>query len=141
MNNYFTIKELVYSATAEKLKINNKPTKEIETNLKELIDFLNPLREAWGSPIIVSSGYRCPELNKAIGGVVNSAHQYGFAVDLIPANGKMEAFKKFVVNYLIDNNCFWDQLLREKKASTEWVHLGLYSNDGQQRKQIKDINV
>ena len=56
---YFTIDELVYSDTAKKYKIDNTPNAMVLKNLKELIDFLNPLREAWGSSIRINSGYRC----------------------------------------------------------------------------------
>ena len=46
--------------------------------------------------INISSGYRCPELNKAVGGSSTSAHRYGYAFDLVPTNGQMRAFKRFM---------------------------------------------
>lgn len=137
--NYFTIEELTYSDTANKLKIDNTPSKEIEIHLKELIKFLNPLREAWGSAIKVTSGYRCSKLNKAVGGSITSAHLRGYAADLVPKNNKMSEFKSFCKEYL-KNNMF-DQCLLEKSGNTEWVHIGLYNNQNQQRKQIKILNV
>lgn len=80
---YFTIDELTKSATANRLKIDNTPSKQIQQNLVALVDnVLDPLRQAWGSPIIVSSGYRCQALNKAVGGVANSQHQLGQAADI-----------------------------------------------------------
>ena len=80
MGKYFSIAELTKSETANKRKINNKPTKEVENCLNQLIDnILDPLREAYGQPIIVSSGYRCPELNKAVGGARTSQHTLGQA--------------------------------------------------------------
>jgi hypothetical protein len=75
---YFTIEELCQSETAERLKINNEPTDEIIQHLELLIDcLLDPIREAWGSAIIVNSGYRCEELNKAVGGSKTSVHKLG----------------------------------------------------------------
>lgn len=134
MNNYFTIKELCYSYTAEQKGIDNSPSKEIEEHLKELISFLNPIREKWGSGIRVNSGYRCPELNKAVGGVDTSAHMLGYAADLYPVNDKFDDFKTFIVNYLQDKE--FDQCILETSGNSEWIHLGLYNNKHQQRKQI-----
>lgn len=57
--------------------INNTPPSFIKENLQKLIEFLNPLREAWGSPIIITSGYRSQELNKVLKGSSTSAHCYG----------------------------------------------------------------
>lgn len=66
---YFTIKELCKSTTAEQLGIDNSPNSEIVNNLKQLVEYiLDPLRERYGKPIHVNSGYRCPALNKAVNG-------------------------------------------------------------------------
>ena len=137
MKTYFTIKELSYSKTAEEKHINNSPDINIQKHLEELIKFLNPLREAWGEPILVSSGFRCPELNKAVNGSETSAHLIGYAVDLVPANGKMDAFKKFIVDYMKIR--MFDQCIIEKSGKTEWIHIGLYNAKGQQRKMIFNI--
>jgi uncharacterized protein YcbK (DUF882 family) len=104
-----------------------------------LIDFLNPIREAWGSAIIVNSGYRCDELNEKVGGSDTSVHKIGFAVDLWPKNGKIEEFKMFIKDYLQNNNLAWDQLLYEKNKNTQWVHIGLYNNYMQQRMIISHV--
>lgn len=135
---YFTIEELCQSETAEKYKIDNTPSEEIKKNLETLVDcLLDPLREAWGSPIIINSGYRCPILNKAIGGSKTSSHMSGWSVDMRPKNGKMEEFKKFVVQFI--KTRFWDQCILEKSGDVEWVHLSLYNNSGKQRKMIFSI--
>lgn len=135
---HFTIEELCQSETAEKFKIDNTPSEEIIEHLTLLIDcLLDPLREEWGSPIIVNSGYRCPALNKAVGGSKTSTHQLGWSVDLRPKNGKMEEFKKFVVEFI--KTRFWDQCILEKSGDIEWVHLSLYNNSGKQRKMIFNI--
>lgn len=135
---YFTIEELCQSETAEKYKIDNTPTEESKKNLETLVDcLLDPLREAWGSPIIINSGYRCPILNKAVGGSKTSSHMSGWSVDMRPKNGKMEEFKKFVVNFI--KTRFWDQCILEKSGDVEWVHLSLYNNSGKQRMMIFSI--
>lgn len=80
---HFTLNELTKSATAKRLKIDNTPTEKVLKNLVELIDkVLEPLREAYGKPIIVTSGYRCPKLNKAVGGSATSQHVLGQAADI-----------------------------------------------------------
>ena len=137
--NYFTINELCASETAKKKKINNIPSKEITSHLNELIKFLNPIRESWGSAIRINSGYRCSELNKAVGGVSNSSHLKGWAADLYPVNGKYEEFKKFITDYLKDKE--FDQCIIEKSSKSEWIHLGLKDNLGRQRKMIFKMNV
>lgn len=136
MKSYFTIEELCYSYTAEQQEIDNTPPDNIKENLKKLIEFLNPLREAWGSAIRINSGYRCPELNQVVGGVATSAHCEGWAVDMYPINKQFTKFKQFIVDYLKDKN--FDQAIIEKSGASKWIHLGLWSK-GRQRKQIFKI--
>ena len=81
---YFTISELTASATAQREGIDNRPTESAYHLLHVLVDqLLDPIREAWGEPIVVSSGYRCKELNALVGGAKNSHHMLGCAADLI----------------------------------------------------------
>ena len=134
---YFTIAELYASDTAKKYNIDNTPDSIITSHLQQLINFLNPLREAWGSAIKVTSGYRCEKLNKFVGGSKTSSHMIGYGVDLVPANGKMDNFKKFIVDYM--KTRMFDQCIVEKSGKTEWVHIGLYNAEGQQRKMIFNI--
>ena len=80
---HFTIQELTRSDTARRLHINNTPPASAVRALHELVDqVLDPLREAWGGPIRVNSGYRSPALNKAVGGTPGSQHQRGEAADI-----------------------------------------------------------
>jgi hypothetical protein len=80
---YFTVKELIRSETARQLDIDNTPPASAVKALHELVDnVLDPLREAWGGPIWVNSGYRCPELNRIVGGTSSSQHQLGEAADI-----------------------------------------------------------
>lgn len=134
MKSYFTIDELTWSTTAATHNINNNPPSFIKENLEKLIEFLNPLRETWGSPIIITSGYRSRELNEILNGSSTSAHCAGWAVDMVPQNGKIDEFKQFVKEYLKDKE--FDQYIDEASGNSSWVHLGLYYPDGKkQRKQ------
>lgn len=136
---YFTIEELCQSETAERLNIDNTPTEEIIANLTYFVNkILDPLRKAWGSAILVNSGFRCELLNKALGGSKTSAHKIGWAVDLYPKNEKMEEFKKFVIDFF--NGRMWDQIILETDGNIEWVHIGLFNNSRKQRRQIFSID-
>lgn len=81
---YFSISELTYSTKAKELHIDNTPfSLTIIDNLTNLIEnLLDPIREAWGKSLHVNSGYRCPALNKAVGGKSTSQHLKGEAADI-----------------------------------------------------------
>ena len=80
---YFKLTELTHSITAKAHAIDNTPTAEAVKNLELLVTHvLDPLRERWGVPIYINSGYRCPELNKKVGGAKNSYHLRGMAADI-----------------------------------------------------------
>lgn len=80
---YFTINELTRSSKAKRLGIDNTPPSEIKKNMEILIvSVLDPIREAYGKPIVVTSGYRCDKLNKAVGGAKASQHRWGQAADI-----------------------------------------------------------
>lgn len=89
----FSLEELVKSDTAIRRGINNEPSQDIINNLQELVDnILQPLRDRMG-PIVISSGYRSPELNTAIGGSKTSDHCLGMAADIevLGVDNKMTA--------------------------------------------------
>ena len=134
MGKYFNIAELTKSDTATKKKINNVPTKQIETNLNQLVaNILDPLREAYGEPIIVSSGYRCPELNKAVGGATSSQHTLGQAADIHTKSNTKEANKK-LFDLIKDLKLPYDQLINE--YGYKWVHV---SYSPRNRRQVLNI--
>lgn len=142
MTKYFTLKELCSSRTAKDLGIDNFPTFQVASNLERLtVQILDPLREAWGSAIRVSSGYRCEALNKAVGGAKASVHRDGNAADLQPVNGRTEDFIKFARQWLDDNHIAYDQLIHEKSGSVIWMHIGIYGPKGQQRRQYLELTV
>ena len=126
---YFTIKELCKSSTATQKGIDNTPNSEIICNLEQLVDnILDPLREKYGKPITINSGYRCETLNKAVGGSKTSQHKFGLAAD-ITAGSKSENKKLFDLAQKL--KLPFDQLIDEQNFS--WVHIS-YSKTP--RKQI-----
>lgn len=127
---YFTIKELTRSATAQARGIDNTPSPEIRAKLETLIvNCLDPIRRIYGKPIIVSSGYRSPALNAAVGGVANSQHTKGEAADLQPASGgSLAGIIRAAVQF---GN--YDQLIIEQKGNSKWLHV---SYTGTPRRRI-----
>ena len=133
---YFTISELTYSTKARELHIDNTPfSYEVVDNLTDLTEnLLDPIREAWNAPLIITSGYRSDALNKAVGGSKTSAHRHGLAVDVVPKNmADFDKFVAFVKDYLKDKD--YDQLILEQKGGSRWLHIGYKSVDGKQRMQ------
>lgn len=128
---YFTLSEFINSATAKRLNIDNIPTFEIVDNLNRLADYLDVIREKLGKPILISSGFRCPVLNKVVGGVANSQHQKGLAADLVCAD--MESLEK-----VLRETGGFDQLIKEhRKGSTSfWFHVSVCTRNGKPRNQI-----
>ena len=134
---YFSIKELTASFKASQLGIKNEPSKAALVNLESLVlNILDPLREAWGGGIIVTSGYRSVALNKAVGGSQSSAHRYGYAADIVPSDGRISVFKAFCVKWLKENQVNFDQYIDEVGGGAEWVHIGIKSPSGNQRRQF-----
>lgn len=132
---YFTIKELISSSTATQNNINNTPTKEIEENLKALVDnILDPLREAYGKPIIVTSGYRCEQLNTLLKGSKTSQHRFGQAADIKTSLDTPTENKK-LFDLVQKLNLPFDQLIDEYNFN--WVHVSYSPRNRKQILQIK----
>ena len=131
---YFTIKELTKSDTAIRRGISNIPNKQQENNLYKLVEnILDPLREAYGKPIVVTSGFRCEKLNKIVGGSKTSQHQTGEAADIRSLQDTREENKK-IFDLIKKLDLPFDQLINE--YNYDWVHVS-YSNKN--RKQILNI--
>lgn len=145
---YFSIEELCYSETALRMGLNNTPSPLVRDRLRILIEtLLDPLRTAWATQctaeswdnpaILVTSGYRSAELNRAVGGATTSAHTLGWAADLKPKNGHLRDFKDFCRSFLATRS--FDQLISESEAADgtpRWMHIGLYDRSDRQRKQL-----
>lgn len=123
---HFTLQEMTKSATATRLGIDNTPDALVKYNLTALIDnILDPLREAWGAPIIVTSGYRCPRLNKAVGGAANSQHTKGEAAD-IRSLSDSRADNMRLLKLLLCMGLPYDQVICEypdAQGRPDWIHV------------------
>lgn len=127
---YFTMGELVSSHTADSLGIDNRCNIAQATNLHKLIDaVLDPLREAYGKPIHINSGFRCPALNKAVKGSATSQHMSGQAADIDTGD---RGQNKLLFEYIRKNLPF-DQLIDESNFA--WVHVS-YRRMGNNRNQV-----
>ena len=103
----FSLEELTKSQTAEALKIDNTPGSEQIINLCALVHHvLQPLRDHYGQPVKISSGYRCPKLNNAVGGVTTSQHMRGQAADI-----KIQGVTPTHIADYIANHLPYDQLI------------------------------
>ena len=121
----FSYDELIASSTAKRLGLDNTPSEEEKEKLRQLAeDILQPIRDAWKSPIIVNSAYRSEEVNKAVGGVKNSQHRLGEAAD-ITIGGKERNRKLFNFIYKLINQgkIKVGQLIDEYNYS--WIHVSL----------------
>jgi zinc D-Ala-D-Ala carboxypeptidase len=118
----FLLSEFTNSSTAKRLGIDNEPTKKHLRNLQRTVDFLlQPLRDAVG-PIRISSGYRNPSLNRAIGGSRSSQHCIGEALDLqFWEMGEMN--NKAIYDWILDSGIEFDQMINEFDFS--WIHVSL----------------
>lgn len=130
---HFTIHELTNSPTAKRKGIDNTPDEKIVANLTALVDnVLDPLREAYGKPIIVSSGYRCAKLNRVVGGAAKSQHIKGQAAD-IRSVSDLPQDNKVLFNLIVKLGLPFDQLIDEHGYN--WVHVS-YSTTGNRMQVI-----
>jgi uncharacterized protein YcbK (DUF882 family) len=121
----FSYDELIASATAKRLGLDNTPNEEEKEKLRRLaIEILQPIRDAWRAPIIVNSGYRSEAVNKAVGGVKNSQHRLGEAAD-IKVGGKDRNKKLFNLIYKLiqQGKIKVGQLIDE--YNYQWIHVSL----------------
>ena len=128
----FTLSEITRSNTAARLNIKNAPNKEHLKNMQVLVrDLIQPMRDALG-PIRISSGYRSPALNRAIGGSSKSQHCKGQALDLqFWKNGEM--CNKEIYDWVIKEDIEFDQMINEFDYA--WIHISLRP-DNKNRKMI-----
>ena len=130
-----SLAEVMRSETAKRKGVSNMPTPEHIENFKLLAEkVFQPIREHFGVPIHISSGYRSAALNKAVGGSATSQHCTGEAID-IDMDGTSITNRQ--IFDFIKDNLTWDQLIFEfgTEENPDWVHVS-YESTGKQRKQI-----
>ena len=117
----FTLEEMLVSNFK---KIDNSPTNEIISKLEDLCtSIIQPIRDKWGA-LSVTSGFRCRELNVAVGGSNTSQHCFGEAVDFIPVNADVDEVFKWIVK---ESNLNFGQCINEQvsRNNTHWIHISL----------------
>jgi zinc D-Ala-D-Ala carboxypeptidase len=137
ISEHLSLAEITRSETAKRKGVSNMPTTAHIENFKLLAEnVFEPIRNYFGKPIHISSGYRSKELNKAVGGSSTSQHSSGEAIDIDMDGSAHGITNKMVFDYIKDNLEF-DQLIWEFGTSTnpDWVHVS-YESTGRQRKQI-----
>jgi len=128
----FKLEEFITSQTASRRDISNQPTNDHVVRLKRLCEHvLQPARDALG-PLTVSSGYRSPMLNAAVGGSRTSQHMRGEAADILCAD-------KLGFARWVKNNCDFDQIILEfgTKSNPSWIHVSY--RKGVNRRQVLRI--
>ena len=141
LSEHMTLAELCKTRTG----IENVPNEAQVENLKRLCQWLEQLRRRWNNqygdgddPIVINSGFRSPEVNKAVGGVATSNHLTGCAVD-IRCIGMEQALR--YASILLDisdlNNEDFDELLIEQKAHVVWIHFAVRPSGNRRRCNFK----
>ena len=123
---YFTLQELTRSQTARQRGLDNTPDAAVVENLQSLVThILDPLRQLWGSPLYVNSGYRSPAVNAAVGGARNSQHLTGCAADITAGTPKKN--RKLLKLLLLHAPAIpFDQLIAERcdsNGNPRWLHI------------------
>ena len=142
LSNNLSLAEVTRSETAKRKGISNMPTAEHIENFKKLaINIFQPIREHFGKPILISSGYRSAELNKAIGGSLSSQHCSGEAIDIDMDGTDITNAQIF---YYIKDNLNFDQIIWEFGTNTnpDWVHVSFAANRSQRKQMLvaKKVN-
>ncbi len=133
MNGYFKLEEFIQSEKATELGIDNTPPEDIKNTLLLTMASMERVRSALGFPIIVHSGYRCDELNKAVGGSPKSQHMKGEACDFIcPGLGTPAIIATFLLPRMAEFGI--DQMIMEGT----WVHLSFTATPRKQVLTMKD---
>lgn len=128
----FTLVEFTRSETADRLGIDNTPSARELENIQRTADLLQRIRNLVGSPVYITSGFRCDELNRAVGGSPTSAHRLGYAADIwVPSKTPVELAWLLVNAPRFDPKIVWDQLICE--VSRGVVHI---SSDPRQRGDV-----
>lgn len=134
---YFSIKELTKSSTAERYGIDNRPNSEQNNNLLRLVDMvLDPLREKYGKPIIVNSGFRSELLNKKVNGAKNSQHTKGQAADIQTIGDKDNKLLFYLAKEMDYDQIIWEF---GDDETPDWIHISYVSPDENRHNILKAI--
>lgn len=137
LTEHFTLQEFIASQTASREGIDNTPDKDETKNIKRMAETMEQVRTILGSnPIFISSGFRCPELNQAIGGSSTSSHMTGLAADFTcPAFGDPYDVCMALKDHMHELEV--DQLIWEYN---DWIHIALAADGAIPREQALTID-
>jgi len=138
LSEHFTLGELTKSGNHP--EVYNIPSHEAIANMKRLCQWLEVLRKRYNAPIIINSGYRSPQLNKKIGGVANSNHLTGCAVDIrVSGMEQLIRYAAILLDYAEESHQDFDELLIEKnRYGAIWLHFAVRPSGN--RRKILFIN-
>lgn len=141
----FTLYEMEKSNTAAKYKISNKiPAKYMENAENLIKNVLQPIRDAWGKPINISSGYRSQKVNEKVGGAKNSDHLYAAAADIKPSNGDTAGLWNLIIDMKEKGKLNCRQIIWEYGTikAPRWIHVSVnHNNNPHKNNQIVFIGV
>ena len=120
---YFTKEELEKSTTAKVKGIDNTIPEKYTENVNRLISLLDKFREKWGATILLTSGYRCPQLNSVVGGSKTSQHLTASAADIHPKKGSIKQLFNCILEMIKEGEIEVGQLIDEYNYS--WVHVSI----------------
>lgn len=137
----FTLEELTASSVAKRMEIKNTPNKEEFCNIRKLADTLQVIRNEFGQPIKVTSGYRCKVLNGLVGGAANSDHLFGAAADIVTLSDKPTENKKLfdlIVKLANEGKIKCRQIIDEYQYN--WIHISVnHSKNAMKDNQVLHI--
>lgn len=132
LSQHFTLAELVASTTATRLRLDNTPPESVIASLRTTAEMLERIRATLGVPVVVTSGYRSPAVNKAVGGVSSSDHTMGQAADFVaPKYGSPYLIASLLAPLV--STLGIEQLILEGVKGKQWIHVST-------RKPSKPVN-
>ena len=133
LSEHFSLGEMTKSSSHP--DVYNIPSHEAIANLKRVCGWLEVLRKRYGGPIIINSGYRSPQLNRKIGGVKNSNHLTGCAVDIrVTGMEQLIRYAAILLDYADESHQDFDELLIEKnRYGAIWLHFAVRPLENRRR--------
>ena len=131
ITNHFALNEITNSDTAKRLGIDNSLPEELMSNARRMCERLEEVRALFNKPIMITSFYRCPELNTKVGGSKTSAHKDCRACDFTVKGVAVED----VFANIKSSEIIFDQLIIESSKTSTWIHLGI-EKEGEKPRQM-----
>lgn len=128
LSEHFSLEELTRTSTG----LPNTPAQAETGKLTDLCaSILEPIRARWGA-IKVDSGFRCPVVNKAVGGVADSQHVLGEAADIVPVDAAIDEVYEWIVR---ESGLEFGQCINEHRGGYHWIHISLPRTNGKKNRE------